>query len=292
MRNITGKAGTTGGRDATGTTGAAGWARAMSMTEPRGGDAAIGWTIAGMAATIALMEGWGDVAVAIIAYLVIVLWARPVRLRALLLRLVPFVVFAGMALAFGVLGIDRGAIATGDGRLQALSGPALAGVRLLLVGVAASWLGLYVGAARMLAFLASLGRATRRLGVDLTVPLLAMGVAIRFLPLLQEEARRLQAAWQARGAGLPARGIAGRIRYGAAVAVPLMAAALRRAEALAEAIEVRLGGTSFREAELWQASSAGVTGRAQVQRGSALRIVAGVAAAWCVVALRVWRWVG
>lgn len=264
----------------------------------------IGWTLAGMVGSIFALENWGDAVAAVVCFMLVALWARPVRPRALFARLIPFFVFAVITYVFGAMGAEEkemvqtaldghgmgrsGQSATGAWAGQSVA--ALAAVRLLLLGVTASWMGLYVGAARMIAFLASVGRAVRRIGVDLTVPLVAMGVAIRFLPLLQEEARRLQTAWQARGAGLSAQGLIGRVRYGTAIAVPLMAAALRRAEALAEAIDVRLAGAPFTSAELWYVSPWRSGGHDE--KGSSLRAGIGVAAAWCVVVMRVWRWVG
>lgn len=262
------------------------------MTRTGQSGSLIAWTLIGMAGSILLIEGWGDAFVATLCFAIIVLWAYPVRPRALLSRLVPFFIFAAIAFAFGALGdgateASQEALPAGG---EAVSRAAMAAIRLMLVGVAATWIGLYVGAARMIALLAAFGRATRRVGVDLTVPLLALGVAIRFLPLVQEEARRLQVAWEARGAGLALRGLSGRIRYVSAMTVPLLAAALRRAEALAEAIEVRLGGSSLHGAHLWDVGTDRQGGKEI--RGVSFRSWIGAIAAWCVVVLRVWRWVG
>ena len=78
---------------------------------------------------------------------------------------------------------------------------------MILIGVASGWLGLYVGTTRMISLLAGLGKVGRRFGHrSLYQAILAMGVAIRFLPLVEEEARRLQMAWEARGAGLARAG--------------------------------------------------------------------------------------
>ncbi|HLS91583.1 MAG TPA: energy-coupling factor transporter transmembrane component T [Limnochordia bacterium] len=254
---------------------------------PRSG---ISWVIAGMVASIIAIEGWPDVGIVGLAFVLITLWAYPVRLLALLKRMLPFAVFAMITFTFGALGgVPRGpSVALEPMSQAALSRAGLAATRLLLVGVAASWVGLYMGAGNMMAFLARLGRRIKRIGLDVTPLLLSLGIAMRFLPLMQEEARRLHLAWQARGAGLMARGIAGRVRYVAALAVPLLAAALRRAEALAEAMEVRLGPTATVDAA-WAVSPAPQGSHASEQ---SLRVAVAIAASWLGLVVRMGRWVG
>ena len=114
----------------------------------------------------------------------------------------------------------------------------------------------------MISLLVGLGRAGRADRPRFHRLFLAMGVAD---PVSPPDAGGVSAAavggWQARGAGLAAHGPGRRIRYATALTVPLMAAALRLgAEALAEAIEVRLGGSSFQGADLWHAGAPAQSG--------------------------------
>lgn len=261
------------------------------MMQTRRSGREIPGVLCGMAGTILSIEHWSDAALATLSFALVVFWAYPVRSRALLARLVPFLIFAGITFAFGSLGEGTSLTGRSGGTGEAaVSRAGLAAARMILIGVASGWLGLYVGTTRMISLLAGLGKVGRRFGLDLSVPMLAMGVAIRFLPLVEEEARRLQMAWEARGAGLARRGLLRRIRYGSALTVPLMAAALRRAEALADAIEVRLGGSSLQGGDLWRTREGAESGRHR--EGPGLRRWIGLTAAWLLVALRVWRWVG
>ena len=162
--------------------------------------------LCGMAGTILSIEHWSDAALATLSFALVVFWAYPVRSRALLARLVPFLIFAGITFAFGSLGEGTSLTGRSGGTGEAaVSRAGLAAARMILIGVASGWLGLYVGTTRMISLLAGLGKVGRRFGLDLSVPMLAMGVAIRFLPLVEEEARRLQMAWEARARAGEAR---------------------------------------------------------------------------------------
>lgn len=253
--------------------------------------AALPWVIVGMAASILSIEGWIEAGVVATAFVLITLWAYPVRPQALLKRIVPFAFFAMITLLFGSLGqgLPRPAGDWDPASATALNRAALAAARLVFLGILASWAGLYVGTGSMMAHLARLGRKIKRIGIDPTPLLLALGIAVRFLPLVQEEARRLHLAWQARGAGLMARRLVGRIRYAAALTVPLLAAALRRAEALAEAVDVRLGGSGMNPG-LWAPPPA--AREEKEQERLRLRMAVAFVASWLGVLVRVGRWVG
>lgn len=278
----------------------------------------IAWVAAGLLIGALTIDGWSALPLAA-SGLGAVLVAHPVPLRRLLRRLGPFAVFAALALVFGMFRLGGPADGAQGGDAVLVLGPlyvgraalhraSLAACRLLYVGVWASWLGLAVGTARLLGALHHAGRWIERLGIDVTAVLLALGVAIRFLPLVQHEARLRQRAWEARGATLLARGVVGRMRYAALLSVPLMAASLRRAEALAEAIEARLGGeaaprwgshSKARAAGTDLPRSLGVPGQEKdmAGRGQSAGLAdaawtwLAITAAWLPVAAKIWKWV-
>mgnify|MGYP001363492203 CR=1 FL=1 len=166
------------------------------------------------------------------------------RLRAaeVLRRLLPFALFAALAVIFGGLGRGEPALRLGPivWSFEAAAGAAVGAARLVGLGAVAVWINLAVGSGRLTAHLLSAARRLkRRTGIDLEALFAGAAIALSFLPLLQREAGRLRLAWEARGAGLLGRGPVGRGMYAAGIAVPLMAAALRRAEQLADAIETR-----------------------------------------------------
>jgi len=66
-----------------------------------------------------------------------------------------------------------------------------------------------------------------------------ISVALRLMPLLLEELARIRAAQAARGADLTAGRIADRVKAAAALPVPLVLSAIRRADELADAMEAR-----------------------------------------------------
>jgi energy-coupling factor transporter transmembrane protein EcfT len=80
---------------------------------------------------------------------------------------------------------------------------------------------------RALAPLSKMGFPSR----DIT---LAIGIALRFVPILTEEAERIVTAQLSRGGGK------GRVRTVMAMAVPLLLRALERSETLAKAMSLRL----------------------------------------------------
>jgi energy-coupling factor transporter transmembrane protein EcfT len=87
-----------------------------------------------------------------------------------------------------------------------------------------------------------------RLGVPIRGARHALGLALRFAPLLRAEARRI-ARVQALRAGRAARGLAERVAGAQAVAAPLMVCALERAERTALALDARHYRGRGREAD-------------------------------------------
>lgn len=79
------------------------------------------------------------------------------------------------------------------------------------------------------------------LGFPVRAATLAVGIAIRFLPILAEEAERIATAQLARGGGYAGKG---RLRAALALTVPLFLRALERCEATATALELRGAGSA------------------------------------------------
>lgn len=201
--------------------------------------AAVVTGIACFAASIRTGAGAGCFALSIL----LLMRASQLPLGEVLRRLRPFVVFGGIAVAFGGLGTGEPAWRFGPltwSREASLSS-AIAAVRLIGLGAAAVWINLAVGTGRLTAHLFAASGLLRRFGLDVQPLIAGVAVALRFLPLMQGEAARLRLAWNARGAALLGRGPVSRGVYATGLAVPLLAAALRRAEHLAEAIETRGG---------------------------------------------------
>jgi energy-coupling factor transporter transmembrane protein EcfT len=76
-----------------------------------------------------------------------------------------------------------------------------------------------------------------RLGFPVREFSLALGITLRFVPILAEEAERITVAQLSRGGGYQGKG---RIRSATAMTVPLFLRSLERAESLATAMELRL----------------------------------------------------
>lgn len=204
-------------------------------------------------------------------------------------RMTPFLFLAGLTLLFGGLGPGQRVVAVGPFHwsAEALSGAALAGFRLLLIGGVTVWLGLSLGTTRLLASTLKLGARVKRLGLDVTPILLSLALAVRLLPLLHEEAGRIRLAWRARGAALLGRGPKGLVVSTMGLAVPLIASSLRRAGALADAIQLRFGADGRDGAALFSAAEG-----EEAPRLGSIRAVAAIAIAWSAVFISVDQWVG
>lgn len=79
----------------------------------------------------------------------------------------------------------------------------------------------------------------QRIGIPTREFTMIFGISLRFLPVLAEEAKRIQEAQMLRGVGHSSRSLAARIRALVPVLVPLLGGALRRAEELGEAMAAR-----------------------------------------------------
>jgi energy-coupling factor transporter transmembrane protein EcfT len=79
----------------------------------------------------------------------------------------------------------------------------------------------------------------RRLGVPTQDIAVMVSMALRFVPTLLEEYDRIRTAQTARGASVGAGPLRARLRALAALVIPLLSSALRRADELADAMEAR-----------------------------------------------------
>lgn len=91
----------------------------------------------------------------------------------------------------------------------------------------------------MISGLEKLLRPLKYLGVPTQDIAVMVSVALRFVPTLLEEFDRIRAAQMARGADITTGPVLQRVKAAAAMTLPLMMSALRRAEDLAEAMEAR-----------------------------------------------------
>jgi energy-coupling factor transporter transmembrane protein EcfT len=104
-------------------------------------------------------------------------------------------------------------------------------------GALMTLLSLYTAVTPLRESLRAIGRALRplsRFGIPGGDIALAVGIALRFVPVLTEEAERIVTAQLSRGGGK------GRIRTALAMAAPLFLRALERSETLAQAMVLRL----------------------------------------------------
>jgi len=249
----------------------------------------------------------------------------PVSGRALAFRLRPFAFFAVVTILVGGLGPGDTLARLGPLHwgAESVRAAGIAAARLFLIGAAFSWMSLRIGPARIVTAVWAAGGHLKRRGINVDPLLLAFAVAVRFLPLLQDEAVRLRLGWEARGGSLRARGPAGRLTSAVGLVIPLLAAALRRAEDFANAVQVRTCGESLREPTapgMGASSLSGMEGRegseevenkrgaegagqtagaAGVPQGGAARrlipeeswrALLCVVAAWAGVIAKAWRW--
>lgn len=79
----------------------------------------------------------------------------------------------------------------------------------------------------------------QRIGVPTREFTMIFGISLRFLPILSDEAKRIQEAQALRGVDPGANSVAARLRALAPVLIPLLGGALRRAEELGDAMAAR-----------------------------------------------------
>lgn len=83
---------------------------------------------------------------------------------------------------------------------------------------------------------------------------MTMGIAINFIPIIGEEASKIIEAQKSRGADFDGKGIFNKAKAALPLIIPLIAAAIRRSEALADAMDSRCYGlgerTQLKESKL------------------------------------------
>src|SRR5439155_9774102 len=127
-----------------------------------------------------------------------------------------------------------GLAATAEGgRAGALLALRLVGAAAALHGLAAAWPG-----ERAADELAARLRSLERLRVPVSEARLMTALALRFVPLLTTEYRRIARLQELR-AGSPARGVREKLERQRAVAIPAVVAAIETAERVALALEAR-----------------------------------------------------
>ncbi|MGE5483009.1 MAG: energy-coupling factor transporter transmembrane component T family protein [Bacteroidota bacterium] len=147
-----------------------------------------------------------------------------------------------------------------------LAAAGLVTARLLLLIAGASILTLTTSPLALSDGIEALLWPLRRIGVPAHELAMMMGIALRFIPTLLEEAERIMKAQKARGADFESGNLWQRVRSLVPILVPLFVSAFRRADELAVAMEARAyrggeGRTHLRELHfqpidgLWMAVS-------------------------------------
>ncbi|MBI1798763.1 MAG: hypothetical protein HYR73_03655, partial [Candidatus Eisenbacteria bacterium] len=163
-------------------------------------------------------------------------WPRP-RWITMLATSMAFALALNLYLVHGTpLSLPRvfGLTATGEGlALGMVLALRLLGAAFAVHALAAAWPG-----ERAAEEIARPIRPLERFGIPVEDSREVLGLALRFMPMLGEETRRIAAVQELR-AGRPARGVAERLSRVRAVLVPSLVAGLERAEQVALALEAR-----------------------------------------------------
>jgi energy-coupling factor transport system permease protein len=174
-------------------------------------------------------------------------------------------------LAFFTFAFNAGALLWGsaaeefsaDALLPALGAGTLAASRLLLLVLFAVLLPLTTAPLELADGFESLLSPFKRFGFPAHECAMMMGVALRFVPLLMDEADRIMKAQLSRGAELDQGGAARRMFAFFPVLIPLFVIIFRRADELALAMEARGyrggAGRTRRRPLVWKKSDAGAT---------------------------------
>lgn len=201
----------------------------------------MGMVVLGLGAAIVNdWRGW----IWLVLVLLSVYRVAQLRVRDIAVYLRPFWLFSILAVLLGQGAGGRRLVVLGGWEYttaDVVAGAWAAG-RLLLLLLTAGWLTLTTSPTELVVSLRWLLSPLRRLGVNVDRFSVAVLVAVRFLPILAIEGEKLRRAQTARGVDL-ARGIRGFQHRAASLVIPLFAAVLRRADALADALVVRGYGT-------------------------------------------------
>ncbi len=112
-------------------------------------------------------------------------------------------------------------------------------LRLIFIVVGASVMTLTTSPSRLTDGFESLMWPLHRIGVPVSEIAMMMSIALRFVPILGEEAEKIKTAQLARGADFDDGGLIKRVKGLVPILVPLFVSAFRRADELAVAMEAR-----------------------------------------------------
>ena len=163
------------------------------------------------------------------------------RLFRALRPALPFIAIVFLLHAFFTMGSQQAAFRLGFVRITAegvLEGGLLAW-RFALLLLAGFLLFMTTGPALLTSGLERLLRPMKLVGVSSQDLALMVSLALRFIPVLQEEMETLRDAQAARGAHFATGGVAARVRALSGLALPLSFAVFRRCDQLVEAMHAR-----------------------------------------------------
>lgn len=180
----------------------------------------------------------------------------PRRLYQAFRPALPFIAIVFLLHAFTVTGARSSGFGLGSVRIAA-EGALVGGLlawRFALLLLAGFLLTMTTRPASLTSGMERLLRPVKLVGISSQDLALMVSLALRFIPVLQEEMETLVDAQAARGASFATGGVAGRVRAFSSLALPLSLAVFRRCDQLVEAMHARAydGGprTDLRELTL------------------------------------------
>lgn len=188
------------------------------------------------------VHGAAALAWAALAIFGTVLAAR-VPVRLLLRSIRPVMLFLAVTSVINLFFVHTGSVVLQLGPVVVHSGGVSAAVlytlRFLFLLMAGALLMLTTTATALADAVERLGAPLERVGVPVRQTALILSIALRFVPILGQEADNVRAAQIARGADLEQKGALAYVRACVPLVVPLFAGALRHADNLGRAMEAR-----------------------------------------------------
>lgn len=205
---------------------------------------------------VLLLPGLGGLLVAII-YTVALLWPVRSMWTYLLGGLKPLLLIIGITFIFHIFSVPGGETLLSIGKLQITVQGLLRAVsisgRLVLVVILASVLTLTTTPMAITHGLERLFSPLKKIGLPAHELAMMISIALRFVPMLFAEAEIIMRAQRSRGTVFNQGGLIKRSKALLSLFIPLLAAAFRRAEELAIAMEARgyRGGTHRTSMTQW-----------------------------------------